>query len=92
VIRYPDLPRQGPKPDDDTIKFLPDSPRLVETLPRRSGLPPDMNARGILARLETHFGEPLQELAGGNTARDELLRLLADASLTGERTGISILS
>jgi hypothetical protein len=25
VIRYPDLPRQGPEPDGDTVKFLPDA-------------------------------------------------------------------
>jgi hypothetical protein len=67
VIRYPDLPRQGPEPDGDTVKFLPDSPTLVETLPRRSGRPPDINARGISVRLEaidaleTHFGETNQE-------------------------------
>jgi hypothetical protein len=82
VIRYPDLPRQGPEPDGDTIKFLPDTPALVEALPRRSGIPPDINARGISVRLEaldaleTHFRETHQELAGANTARDELLRLL----------------
>ena len=52
VIRYPDLPRQGPEPDGDTVKFLPDSPAFVETLPRRSGRPPDINARGISVRLE----------------------------------------
>jgi endonuclease YncB( thermonuclease family) len=82
VIRYPDLPRQGPEPDGDTVKFLPDTPALVEALPRRSGTPPDINARGISVRLEaidaleTHFGETHQELAGANAARDELLRLL----------------
>ena len=82
VIRYPDLPRQGPEPDGDTVKFLPDTPALVEGLPRRSGSPPDLNARGISVRLEaidaleTHFGETHQELAGANGARDELLRLL----------------
>jgi hypothetical protein len=52
VIRYPDLPRQGPEPDGDTIKFRPDTPAVVEALPRRSGVPPDINARGISARLE----------------------------------------
>ena len=31
VIRYPDLPRSGPQPDGDTIKFAPDSPSLVES-------------------------------------------------------------
>jgi endonuclease YncB( thermonuclease family) len=82
VIRYPDLPRQGPEPDGDTVKFLPDSPAFVEGLPRRSGRPPDINGRGISVRLEaidaleTHFGETHQELAGANAARDELLRLL----------------
>ena len=80
VIRYPDLPRQGPEPDGDTVKFRPDSPALVEALPRPSGTPPDLSARGISVRLEaidaleTHFGETHQELAGANAARDELLR------------------
>ncbi|MFB4277623.1 lamin tail domain-containing protein [Nonomuraea sp. MTCD27] len=82
VIRYPDLPRQGPEPDGDTVKFLPDSPALVEALPRRSGTPPNINRRGISVRLEavdaleTHFEETHQELAGADAARDELLRLL----------------
>ncbi|MEV0235276.1 lamin tail domain-containing protein [Nonomuraea sp. NPDC050786] len=82
VIRYADLPRQGPEPDGDTVKFLPDSPALVETLPRRSGRPPKINGRGVSVRLEaidaleTHFEETHQELAGANAARDELLRLL----------------
>jgi len=82
VIRYPDLPRSGPEPDGDTVKFRPDQPRLVEALPRPSGTPPDLNARGISVRLEaidaleTHFGETHQELAGANAARDELLRIL----------------
>ncbi|MFI7632978.1 lamin tail domain-containing protein [Nonomuraea sp. NPDC049400] len=82
VIRYADLPRQGPEPDGDTVKFLPDSPALVEALPRRSGRPAKINARGVSIRLEsidaleTHFEETHQELAGANAARDELLRLL----------------
>ena len=37
VIRYDDIPRQGPEPDGDTVKFMPDTPGLVEMLPRRSG-------------------------------------------------------
>ncbi|SEF77060.1 Lamin Tail Domain [Nonomuraea solani] len=82
VIRYPDLPRQGPEPDGDTVKFLPDTPSLVEGLPRRSGTPPQINRRGISARLEaidaleTHFAETHQELEGANAARDRLLELL----------------
>ena len=82
VIRYPDLPRGGPEPDGDTIKFAPDAPMLVEGLPQISGHPPDINARGISVRLEaidaleTHFSETHQELAGADAARDELLARL----------------
>lgn len=88
VIRYPDLPRQGPEPDGDTVKFRPDTPSLVEGLPRPSGTPPDLDARGISARLEaidaleTHFAESHQELAGANAARDSLL---AQLGFTGVR-------
>ena len=82
VIRYPDLPRGGPEPDGDTVKFAPDTPALVERLRRLSGHAPDLNARGISVRLEaidaleTHFAETHQELAGANAARDELLARL----------------
>ena len=88
LIRYPDLPRQGPEPDGDTVKFRPDAPALVETVPRPSGTPPDINGRGISVRLEaidaleTHFGETHQELAGANAARDELLRHLGFTDVT----------
>jgi Lamin Tail Domain len=88
VIRYPDLPRGGPEPDGDTIKFRPDSPVLVEALPRISGRAPKINARGISVRLEaidaleTHFGETHQELLGANAARDALL---AQLGFTGVR-------
>lgn len=93
VIRYPDLPRQGPEPDGDTVdggtvKFHPGTPTLVGGLPRRSGRPHDINARGISVRLEaidareTHFGETHQELAGANAARDELLRRLGFTGVT----------
>jgi endonuclease YncB( thermonuclease family) len=82
VICYPDLPRQGPEPDGDTIKFTPDTPALVEALARISGRPPDLNSRGISVRLEaidtleTHFDLAHQQLAGANAARDRLLALL----------------
>ncbi|WP_066363077.1 lamin tail domain-containing protein [Herbidospora mongoliensis] len=82
VIRYPDLPRQGPEPDGDTIKFLPDTPALIEALPRPSGTSPDLNRRGISVRLEaidtleTHFEETHQRLEWANAARDRLLALL----------------
>jgi endonuclease YncB( thermonuclease family) len=82
VIRYPDLPRQGPEPDGDTVKFRPDTPALVEGLPRRSGTPADLGLRGVSVRLEaidaleTHFGDAHQELAGATAARDLLLATL----------------
>lgn len=88
VIRYADLPRQGPQPDGDTIKFRPDLPALVETLPRRSGRPARLNARGVSVRLEaidaleTHFGETHQMLAGANAARDQLLAGLGFTNVT----------
>jgi endonuclease YncB( thermonuclease family) len=88
VIRYPDLPRSGPQPDGDTVKFAPDSPPLVDTLPRPSGGGPDINQRGISVRLEaidaleTHFEGAHQELAGANAARDELLRALGFTGVT----------
>jgi endonuclease YncB( thermonuclease family) len=88
VIRYADRPRQGPEPDGDTVKFQPDSPALLESLPRPSGIPPDLNARGISVRLEaidaleTHFGETHQELGGAEAARDELLARLGFTGVT----------
>jgi len=88
VIRYPDLPRQGPQPDGDTVKFKPDTPALVDTLPRRSGRPAQINSRGISVRLEaidaleTHFDNDHQELAGANAARDALLTQLGFTGVT----------
>jgi Lamin Tail Domain len=88
VIRYPDLPRQGPEPDGDTVKFAPDSPALVESLPRISGRAPDINGRGISVRLEaidtleTHFNETHQEHVGANAARDALLEQLGFTGVT----------
>lgn len=79
VIRYPDIPRQGPQPDGDTVKFAPSNPSLVERLPRPSGGSPKLNSRGISVRLEaidaleTHFMNTHQELAGGIAARDAML-------------------
>lgn len=88
VIRYPDLPRSGPQPDGDTIRFLPDNPSLVQTLGQISGFPPNINQRGISVRLEavdaleTHFDETHQELAGANAARDALLGRLGFTNVT----------
>jgi endonuclease YncB( thermonuclease family) len=88
VIRYPDLPRQGPQPDGDTVKFAPDTPALVDDLPRPSGGEPDINQRGISVRLEaidaleTHFNGAHQELDGANAARDALLSALGFTGVT----------
>src|SRR5690348_3225122 len=82
VIRYPDLPKQGPEPDGDTMKFAPADQELVWKIPRRSGRPPNINRRGISVRLEaidaleTHFNGTHQELTGGKKARDTLLAKL----------------
>jgi endonuclease YncB( thermonuclease family) len=88
VVRYPDLPRGGPEPDGDTVKFAPDSPPLVEGLHHAPGHAPELNARGISVRLEaidaleTHFAEAHQELGLANAARDELLTRLGFTGVT----------
>ena len=88
VIRYPDQPRQGPQPDGDTVKFQPDTPGLVDTLPRCSGTPAQINSRGMSVRLEaidaleTHFDNDQQEFAGATAARDALLAQLGFTGVT----------
>jgi len=88
-IRYPDLPRQGPQPDGDTLRFQPNNVALVRQLPRFSGVGPDINSRGNIAvryegidALETHFKNAHQQLQFANTARDENLRLLGFKNVT----------
>ena len=82
VIRYPDLPREGPEPDGDTVKFQPDTRGLVEQLAKRSGTPARLGVHGVSVRLEaidaleTHFAGAHQELDGANQARDVLLERL----------------
>jgi endonuclease YncB( thermonuclease family) len=80
VIRYPDLPNQGPEPDGDTVKFKPNNRALVDFLPRLSGIGPAFSARGTISvrleaidALETHFEGKHQESQGAYKARDELL-------------------
>ena len=70
------------------MKFQPDTPTLVDTLPRRSGHLAQSNSRGISVRLEaidaleTHFDNDHQELAGANAARDALLTQLGFTGVT----------
>jgi hypothetical protein len=78
-IFYPDIPRNGPQPDGDTVSFRPDDPLLIEALPRQ-GRPPNFNRRGIIPirfegidALETHFKQSHQHLELANAARDWLL-------------------
>ena len=83
VIRYPEAPNQGPQPDGDTVKFLPDDPALVEDLGRASGREPDFSPLHRISlrleaidALETHFGDTHQELTQAIAARDHLLEAL----------------
>jgi endonuclease YncB( thermonuclease family) len=89
VIRYPDSPNQGPEPDGDTVKFLPDDAETVRDLPRISGRGPNFNSRGMvnirleaIDALETHFKNSHQELDGAHAARDKLLALLGFENVT----------
>lgn len=83
LVFYPDLPRQGPQPDGDTIRFKPDQPSLVSGLERFSGIPPSFNGRGTIAvrfegidALETHFQQMRQNLQWPKAGRDRVLSRL----------------
>lgn len=79
-IHYPDMPRQGPQPDGDTITFKPDNRSLVMGLKKFGPRWPNFNKRetipvrfeGINA-LETHFNGAHQDLELANKARDTML-------------------
>jgi len=80
IIHYDDQPRNGPQPDGDTVKFLPDNRLLVETLPRDSGVGPDFNKKGIISlrfeavdALELHFAGSNQNIEWAEASRDFLL-------------------
>ncbi|MDQ3186703.1 MAG: thermonuclease family protein [Pseudomonadota bacterium] len=82
-IHYPDIPKQGPEPDGDTVRFEPDNMQSVRNLPWHSGRGPAFNRRKNIAvryegidTLETHFNRAHQHLQFANAARDENLRLL----------------
>ena len=81
-IFYPDIPRQGPEPDGDTLKFQPDNPSLVEQLHRENPgtASPGFNSRGMINlrfegidALETHFQGTHQNLEWAIAARDAVL-------------------
>ncbi|ASC71392.1 uncharacterized protein XM38_023440 [Halomicronema hongdechloris C2206] len=82
-IFYPDIPRQGPEPDGDTLKFQPDNPGLVEQLHHENPgtAAPDFNSRGMINlrfegidALETHFRGTHQNLKWALAARDAVLQ------------------
>lgn len=88
-IHYPDIPKQGPEPDGDTVRFEPDNMQSVLNLPWLSGRGPDFNRRKNIAvryegidTLETHFNGANQQLQFANAARDENLRLLGFRNIT----------
>lgn len=85
-IFYPDLPRSGPQPDGDTLRFKPDNPVLAENL---SGRSPNFNGRGTVAvrfegidTLETHFEQMHQNLELANAARNRLLAEMGFGAVT----------
>ena len=80
-LLYPDLPRNGPEPDGDTISFLPDNDDLVTALPRFGDRRPDRKHLGTYSvrfegidALETHFQNHHQNLGFATAARDLMLR------------------
>ena len=81
-IQSKEKPRQGPEPDGDTVRFLPESVDLVRKLPRFSGRAPDITNGHINVRyegidaLETHFQGEHQNLSFAREARDLNLKSL----------------
>jgi endonuclease YncB( thermonuclease family) len=82
-ILYPDLPRNGPQPDGDTISFLPDNDDLVQDLPRFSNRSAERKHLGTynvrfegIDALETHYLNRHQNLEFGEAARGEMLKLM----------------
>jgi endonuclease YncB( thermonuclease family) len=88
-IRYPDLPRNGPEPDGDTINFLPDNDDLVRGLPRFGTVGPDRRHLGTygtrfegIDTLETHFENQHQDLKFAQAARDRMLQTIGFGEVT----------
>lgn len=88
-IHYPDMPRNGPEPDGDTVKFLPDNPAIVERLHRPGSTSPRFNRRNMINlrfegidALETHFDEMHQNLQWAEAARDAVLAELGFGNVT----------
>jgi len=87
-IHYPDIPKNGPEPDGDTLKFKPDNPALVLSL-QQTGRGADFNRRGMvnlrfegIDALETHFNESHQNLKWANAARNTMLETCGFGEIT----------
>ncbi len=81
-IFYPDQPRQGPEPDGDTLKFLPDRPEFVEALRSPGGRSARFNGRSMvnlrfegIDALATHYDDMHQNLHWAEAARDKVVEL-----------------
>src|SRR5262245_29513372 len=88
-ILYPDLPKNGPQPDGDTINFLPDNESLITSLRRFSNRSPERKHLGTYSvrfeavdALETHFMNRHQSLAYAQAARDRMLELMGFGAVT----------
>lgn len=82
-ILYPDLPKNGPQPDGDTINFLPDNDQLIPNLKRFSGRSAErkhLNTYSVrfegIDALETHYLNRHQNLEFAEAARDRMLELI----------------
>ncbi|MBI3268250.1 MAG: thermonuclease family protein [Planctomycetes bacterium] len=87
-ILYPDLPRNGPQPDGDTVNILPDDDGLVQSLKRLQGRAAERKHLGNYSvrfegidALETHFHGQHQNPQFAEAARDKMLAKLGFGSV-----------
>jgi len=88
-ILYPDLPKNGPQPDGDTINFLPDNEDLVTGLKRFNNRSAERKHLGTynvrfegIDALETHFMNRHQKLDKAQAARNRMLALMGFGNVT----------
>ena len=88
-ILYPDLPKNGPQPDGDTINFLPDNEDLITGLTRFTSRSAERKHLGTYSvrfegidALETHFMNRHQKLDQAKAARDRMLALMGFGNVT----------
>jgi endonuclease YncB( thermonuclease family) len=88
-ILYPDLPKNGPQPDGDTVNFLPDNDDLITGLKRFSDRSVERKHLGTynvrfegIDALETHFQNRHQKLVHAQAARGRMLALMGFGQVT----------